>query len=100
MGGGNYSCRTLSEADDKLQTIANVASKYSDLMHDTYLAGLWRNIFPSDLLWYTDDTESGSTSASRKDGHRRSPADPRWMHHLSLGYQTIILSVISISRTF
>lgn len=57
---GQYSRRSLTQAQDKLVAISGVARKIEQRMqaptHDKYsgyLAGLWGEFLPVQLLWYT-----------------------------------------------
>lgn len=57
-----YSEGALSHEEDKLIALSGVAKYMQSTLHDTYLAGLWRQCLPSQLLWHYD---SPGTSPSR-----------------------------------
>lgn len=46
-----YSSRRLSYSKDKLPAIAGMADQYFELTSQEYLAGLWRENLPVDLVW-------------------------------------------------
>ncbi|KAL9619789.1 MAG: hypothetical protein Q9160_005625 [Pyrenula sp. 1 TL-2023] len=46
-----YSARTLTQHSDKLLAIGGVVYRFQTLFRDKYLAGLWRQQFPENLLW-------------------------------------------------
>ena len=46
-----YSGRRLSYSKDKLPAIAGMADYYHEMADQQYLAGLWRENLPIDLLW-------------------------------------------------
>lgn len=46
-----YSGRRLSYSKDRLPAIAGVAEQYCKLTGQEYLAGLWRDSLPVDLVW-------------------------------------------------
>ena len=46
-----YSGRRLSYPKDKLPAIAGIADNYHEITNQQYLAGLWRESLPIDLLW-------------------------------------------------
>ncbi|KAE9366547.1 HET-domain-containing protein [Stipitochalara longipes BDJ] len=47
-----YSHRALTYSSDKLVAISAVAKTYQEEHQKTYLAGLWREDLPEDLLWH------------------------------------------------
>ncbi|KAH9884408.1 heterokaryon incompatibility protein-domain-containing protein [Cubamyces lactineus] len=53
----DYSSRSLSFRSDKLLACAAVAEVFAAHLGPSYLAGLWRNTLPADLLWTTLDWE-------------------------------------------
>ena len=46
-----FANRALSFSADKLPAIAGMAECFGVLLHDDYLAGLWRSAMPASLLW-------------------------------------------------
>lgn len=46
-----YSSRTLSHPEDRLLAISGIANYYSEIVHDEYLAGIWRRDLPAGLMW-------------------------------------------------
>ncbi|KAF2757638.1 HET-domain-containing protein [Pseudovirgaria hyperparasitica] len=47
----DFSSRDLTHVNDKLPAMAGIAAHFSTNMQSTYLAGLWKENFVSDLLW-------------------------------------------------
>jgi hypothetical protein len=47
----DYSCRSLSEEQDKLVAIAGLVRRTKELTGDNYFAGLWQSYLPEGLLW-------------------------------------------------
>ncbi|KAB2102133.1 hypothetical protein AG0111_0g9498 [Alternaria gaisen] len=50
----DYTGMDLTERRDRLPAIAGVASQFERLLNGRYLAGLWENALPGDLLWRMD----------------------------------------------
>jgi hypothetical protein len=50
-----YSARSLTNTNDKLQTVAGLAQQIKSKTNDSYFAGLWRSDILAQLFWYTDD---------------------------------------------
>lgn len=50
----SYSEGALSHEEDKLIALSGVAKYMESILHDRYLAGLWQQGFPSQLLWRYD----------------------------------------------
>ena len=46
-----YSVTSLTKGEDKLVAISGIAKRMQGLLNDEYLAGLWRERLPSQLLW-------------------------------------------------
>ena len=46
-----YSRSSLTRQEDKLIALSGIAQEMSLLLNDDYLAGLWKNHLPSQLLW-------------------------------------------------
>jgi hypothetical protein len=51
-----YGRSEVTVETDRLVAIAGVAVKFSALLNDEWVAGLWRKNLPGDLLWYVDKT--------------------------------------------
>ncbi|KAG4438146.1 hypothetical protein IFR05_006357 [Cadophora sp. M221] len=49
----HYSYRELTFAADKLPAISGIASKFSEKLGGSYLAGLWKDYLMHDLFWYS-----------------------------------------------
>ncbi|KAI0655245.1 heterokaryon incompatibility protein-domain-containing protein [Cubamyces menziesii] len=47
----DYSRRSLSDPSDKLVACAGLAELFARVLRSDYLAGLWRDSLPRDLLW-------------------------------------------------
>ena len=54
-----YSEGALSHEEDKLIALSGVAKYMQSTLHDRYLAGLWRQCLPSQLLWHYDPPGTG-----------------------------------------
>ena len=50
----SYSEGALSHEEDKLIALSGVAQYMQSILHDRYLAGLWQQWLPSQLLWRYD----------------------------------------------
>lgn len=50
----SYSEGALSHEEDKLIALSGVAKYMKAVLQDTYLAGLWQQCLPSQLLWHYD----------------------------------------------
>ena len=46
-----YSDRDLSHSGDRLLAISGIATHYSEVLKDEYLAGIWRHDLPTALMW-------------------------------------------------
>ncbi|KAH7089741.1 heterokaryon incompatibility protein-domain-containing protein [Paraphoma chrysanthemicola] len=51
-----YGRSEVTVETDRLVAIAGVAAKFSSLLDDDWIAGLWRKNLPGDLLWYVEKT--------------------------------------------
>ena len=49
-----YTGRKLTKGEDKLPALSGIADIFSTRTQDEYLAGLWRNNFHLNLLWYSN----------------------------------------------
>jgi hypothetical protein len=47
-----YTRSSLTRQEDKLIALSGIAQEMSILLNDEYLAGLWKNNLPSQLLWF------------------------------------------------
>ncbi|KIM95273.1 hypothetical protein OIDMADRAFT_72138, partial [Oidiodendron maius Zn] len=47
-----YSACLLTKPSDKLVALSGVADRYSEILNDTYVAGLWQSQLPWNLMWY------------------------------------------------
>ncbi|KAI0629762.1 heterokaryon incompatibility protein-domain-containing protein [Trametes polyzona] len=50
----SYGRRSTSCPNDRLAVCGGVAEEFGRVLHTNYLAGLWRDSLPRDLLWYKD----------------------------------------------
>jgi hypothetical protein len=50
-----YSSSLLTFSDDKLVALSGIAKQLQDKLNDRYIAGLWMNFLPSQLLWQVLD---------------------------------------------
>jgi hypothetical protein len=64
-----YSRLALTMPSDKLPALSGLAGHMRRSTNQTYLAGLWKNSLPLDLLWYRESTSRTlqQPSLSRKD---------------------------------
>ena len=53
-----YLSRKLTKTSDNLVALSAVASRFSSVFGDTYLAGLWRQDLAQQLTWYSTDASS------------------------------------------
>ncbi|EXJ65982.1 uncharacterized protein A1O5_10959 [Cladophialophora psammophila CBS 110553] len=51
----DYTRRILSDPNDRLPAISGLAQKFSIILEDIYLAGLWKNSLLADLHWFVFD---------------------------------------------
>ncbi|KAF2826934.1 HET-domain-containing protein [Ophiobolus disseminans] len=51
-----YGRTEVTKERDRLIAVAGIATKFSSLLKDEWIAGLWRKTLPGDLLWYIDKT--------------------------------------------
>lgn len=66
-----YSARTLSDPDDRLNALAGVANELGNLWQDLYIFGSWKSCFIELLAWYTRNGGYGPR-------HHRSARAPSW----------------------
>ncbi len=69
-----YSVTSLTKGEDKLVVISGIAKRMQGLLHDEYLAGLWRKDLPSQLLWFVIGDEPAKSLPSRPRPYRA----PSW----------------------
>jgi hypothetical protein len=51
-----YARAELTNSSDRLVAVAGLAAKFSNILDDEWLAGLWRKNLPGELLWRVDKT--------------------------------------------
>lgn len=59
-----YTRRDITHEEDKLVALAGIASRFAEAQgnKDIYLAGLWKSRICEQLLWYSFDSETPSSS--------------------------------------
>ncbi len=62
----------LTKAEDKLVAISGLAKKVQSYLGDEYLAGLWKESLPSDLLWFAC-YDSGREPPPKRSSFYRAP---------------------------
>ena len=56
----DYSQCALSNPEDKLIACSGVAKRFQSMLHDTYVAGMWRTNLEAQLLWRRNPGHTGS----------------------------------------
>lgn len=69
-----YSYGGLTKPEDKLMALSGLAKKLQHMVDDEYLAGLWRDMLPPQLLWEVYDTRQGDGRPSVRSPHYRAPS--------------------------
>jgi len=62
----DYTTRVLNHSQDKLIAISGIAKQLRKATRSEYVAGLWREALPQQLLWYVPNTDSGDTQRVQK----------------------------------
>ncbi|KAK3342522.1 hypothetical protein B0H65DRAFT_468503 [Neurospora tetraspora] len=63
----SYARCSLSRPEDKLVACSGIAKRFQSMLHDTYVAGMWRNNLEAQLLWRR------SSSVGSRPGVYRAP---------------------------
>jgi hypothetical protein len=71
-----YMRRVLTRPEDKLIAISGVAKVFQSVAEDEYLAGLWREDLPSQLLWSVESCRQANGLPSVKPHPYRAPSWP------------------------
>ena len=71
-----YTRSHLTRSTDKVVAIAGIASDFVDIYKDEYLAGLWRQYLPEQLMWKVSlgDIGDGSGSWAKRSPYYRAPS--------------------------
>ncbi|KAL8837534.1 MAG: hypothetical protein Q9170_002493 [Blastenia crenularia] len=68
-----YTAGELTVASDKLVAISGLAKNLHTLLHDEYLAGLWKGTLASDLLWKVIGVKQANGLPSARAAQYRAP---------------------------
>ena len=69
-----YTWSDLTKPEDKLIALSGLAKTVQHMVDDEYLAGLWKSILPSQLLWEVYDTKQGDGRPSVRSSSYRAPS--------------------------
>ncbi|KAE9378992.1 hypothetical protein N431DRAFT_525909 [Stipitochalara longipes BDJ] len=59
-----YTCREMTDVEDKLPALSGLAAEFGRPLDDEYLAGLWKSTLPYSLLWYQVSERPTSPSST------------------------------------
>lgn len=59
-----YSSRSLTESADALRAVAGLANSFGKRHDCSYISGLWKEDLQVGLLWYVNDSDTGSMGTS------------------------------------
>ena len=69
-----YTSSDLSKPGDKLIALSGIAKRFRSMLNDTYIAGLWLRVLPTQLLWHVDDCKQANGLPARKPTSYRAPS--------------------------
>jgi hypothetical protein len=69
-----YSKRLLTRPEDKLIAISGIAKQIQDGIQGEYVAGLWREALPQQLLWFVTHWEQAGGPQSKRAAEYRAPS--------------------------
>ena len=69
-----YTSSDLSKPGDKLIAIYGIAKRFRSMLNDTYLAGLWLRVLPTQLLWHVDDCSQANGLPAKRPPSYRAPS--------------------------
>lgn len=69
-----YSQMKLTKSSDKLIALSGIAKKFSALLNDTYIAGMWQKYLASELLWYVEGAKQSDGTPSVRPRPYRAPS--------------------------
>jgi hypothetical protein len=49
----SYSSRSVTESEDRILALSGIAERFANLVPGRYIAGIWDNMMPKSLFWYT-----------------------------------------------
>jgi hypothetical protein len=70
----DYTKRLLTRPEDKLIAISGIAKQIQDEIQGEYVAGLWREALPQQLLWFVIHWEQAGGSQSERAAEYRAPS--------------------------
>jgi hypothetical protein len=70
----DYSCRSFTNATDKLPALSGLASTLYQMTGDKYLAGLWKGTLLDDLLWVNKAPYRGKKVTPSRPKNYRAPS--------------------------
>ena len=65
---------SLTKPEDKLIALSGLASRVQQILDDEYLAGLWKRVLPSQLMWDVFDGRQGNELPSVRPAQYRAPS--------------------------
>ena len=69
-----YTSSDLSKPEDKLIAISGIAKRFRSMLNDTYLAGLWSRLLPTQLLWFVRDAKQANGFPAKRPPFYRAPS--------------------------
>ncbi|KAK0721093.1 heterokaryon incompatibility protein-domain-containing protein [Lasiosphaeris hirsuta] len=71
----DFTARSLTKQSDKLVALAGLSEAWKSMVHDEYLAGLWRSDLTRGLLWQADrGLRADSGLATSRPSYHRAPS--------------------------
>jgi hypothetical protein len=103
----DYTKRLLTRPEDKLIAISGIAKQIQDAIQGEYVAGLWREALPQQLLWFVTHWEQAGGSQSERAAEYRAPSwswaaidgAVHWGGSLEKNSEWIIADVLEVSVT-
>jgi hypothetical protein len=98
-----YSGRLLTYPADKLIAISGLARKFQHLTEHEYLAGLWRQELPQQLLWYRRGRQDKHLSSTRPSEYRVpswswAAVDCQILWDLSQGSEELFPTLVEVQK--
>ena len=69
-----FTSSSLTKPEDKMIALSGLASRVQQILDDEYLAGLWKRILPSQLMWQVYDGRQGNELPSVRPAQYRAPS--------------------------
>ncbi|KAK3358712.1 heterokaryon incompatibility protein-domain-containing protein [Lasiosphaeria hispida] len=70
----DFTARSLTKQSDKLVALAGLSEAWKSLVHDEYLAGLWRSDLTRGLLWQADRGRHAARLNTSRPSYHRAPS--------------------------